>query len=447
MTDRLAGVMSGILANSGSGAAGSGRIKNKVRRITTGSTMLDVRLGGGLRVGEPTLFWGEKSSGKTTTAMRVIGLAQGLCRRCLRPAKDVEAVKPDSGNKDARWSSKGFCDCVKENITPIERCTPARMVLEPAVPADPARGTKAKKEKIEPAKDYQARVDANDELMQENSYEEFICVLVDPENAFDAEWATILGVDTRRLFLDRPSTAEEAIDHLNAITTSTFADLILVDSFAHFVPREEREASSENWQQGLAARLLNKGIRGWIGGAIDTQRAGSYGITQIWINQVRYKIGVTYGDPSTKFGGEGQNFAARTEVRFFTPKLNAKDGDSEEVSIGRQKYAIPLREHISFAIVKGGHTKKMKGIYTMALRDGDPKQGEHHKMGDVLELDDLWKTAMHLGMVEKNSAGYFFAGEQCRTQAIAKELLEERADLREAVRHVIFQKFVFGLGR
>lgn len=430
--DRMKAPMKGIVAKYGKAPT---QLPSKVKRITTGSTMLDVRLGGGLPVGWVTEFWGDKSSGKSTTAIRTAGINQRLCRHCLRPAKDWEPQEPEE--EGDRWPAKGFCDCVATGIVPIESILPARG--KNANGSDEAMSKWAAR-KAEVAERYQA-----------NSFDEFIVVYCDPENAFDVEWAVTLGARPESFVFLRPETAEDAVDQLDAICHSTFADLLIVDSLAHFTPSKEIEESAYDWQQGLAARLINKGIRKWVSGAVKTANAGKveahWGLTQIWINQTRMKIGVTKGDPSVKPGGMGQDFAARYEVRFRSSYIN-KDRDMITVKYGSDNdtFDIPIREQINFQIVKGPAMKKSKGYYIHALRDGDPDKGEAHKTGDVLEGSDLFKAINHWGMVEKVSKGYEFVGKVYKTQTELKNALVDDPEIHEAVRQIIFERVVRGRG-
>ena len=430
--DRLAGVMKSIVADFGASAT---KLPTKVRRITTGSTMFDVRLGGGLPVGWVSEFWGDKSSGKSTSAIRTAGIAQRLCRHCLRPAKDWEPQEP--AEEGGRWPATGHCDCVASGVVPIESVLPQRITHANGKEESMTAWAKRKAEVAE--------------RFKANSFDEYVVVYCDPENAFDVEWAVTLGARPESFVFLRPVTAEEAVDQLGAICDSTFADLLIVDSLAHFTPSKEIEESAFDWQRGLAARLVNKGVRKWVAGAVKTARAGAdeghWGLTQIWINQTRMKIGVTHGDPSVKPGGMGQDFAARYEVRFRGSYIN-KDTDMLEVKYGGKDdvFNIPIREQINFAIVKGPTMKKAKGSYVHALRDGDPEKGETHKTGDVLEAADLFKTVNFWGMVEKVPKGYEFAGVTYKTQTALKNALVSDPEIHEAVRQVIFERVVRGRG-
>lgn len=432
MEDRMKAPMKGIVDRFGKAPT---RLPNRVRRITTGSTMLDLGLDGGLPVGWATLFWGAKSGGKTTTAIRAAAINQRLCRHCLRPAIEWEPQEPDDPND--RWPVKGFCDCVAKGIVPIESILPPRGVNPNGT--DEAM-TKWAARKEEAAKRY-----------QENSFDEFIVVHCDPENAFDVEWAETLGARPESFVFLRPETGEDAVDQLDAICQSTFADLLIVDSLAHFTPSKEIEESAYDWQQGLAARIINKGIRKWVSGAVKTANAGKveahWGLTQIWINQTRMKIGVKKGDPSVKPGGMGQDFGARQEVRFRSSYID-KERDMVTVKYGSDKdtFDIPVRETINFTIDKGPFMKKSNGHYVQALRDGDPEKGETYKTGDVIEAPDLFKVINYWGMVEKVSKGYDFGGKTYKTQTELKDALVNDPVVHEAVRQIIFERVLKGRG-
>ena len=388
-------------------------------RITTGSTELDALLGGGIKVGRVTLFWGERAGGKTTSAFRIIGISQNLCRRCLRPAIDVQSVPPDEDSTTGRWTATGRCDCYAKGLTEAGRIDPPP------------------KEKGEKEKDYKARVEAFYETMRENSYEEFVVAYLDPENAFDKAWAVQLGVDVRRLIYALPNIAEEAVDISTSVAASTVVDLMVVDSLANFTPRKEYEESAEEWQQGLQARIVNKAVRKWITGSCINQNAGQ-NLTQIWINQTRLKIGITYGDPSVKPGGLGQDFAGISEIRFTGSKVLKDDKATEQYGDAKtDSIVVPLRETFFFEVAKtkASTCRSMKGSYMMALREVDG-----YKPGDIVEDEFLFKWAMHL-LVEKRKDGYTIGGRVYSTQNAVQKAIREDQDLRATIRDVVIRHY------
>jgi RecA/RadA recombinase len=402
--------------------AGTNRTRD--RRISTGVMVLDAALGGGLPVGRNTLFWGEKSGGKSTSAERAIAVNQGLCRRCLRKAKNVESVPPPQEvldkdpDGDHRWSAKGECDCVKEGLVKV------------SAPA---------KESGEKPTAYRDRVMAWRKALEKNSYEEFICALVDPEDAYEADWAEQLGVDDRRLSYWRPDNGQEASDIVQALVESGQVDLLVVDSLAHFTPREEIEEGAEKWQQGLQARILNKGIRGWVSMNARNKNRGVF-CTQIWVNQKREKIGIMFGDPSVKPGGKGQDFAIHAEVNFLNSKVEAV---SEQYGAKTEKNVFPVTETIRFKVTKNrtAATRGFEGQYKQTMRATDAVPA-----GTVLEDGWLHKQAMKYLVTttagKSKSAGkkYQIAGQSFTSESALRGAITAPGELREIVRDAILKE-------
>lgn len=417
MTDRLAGAAKLIKKDFN---AGNNRTRD--RRISTGSLQLDAALGGGLPHGRNTLFWGEKSGGKSTAAARTIATNQNLCRRCLRPANNVEAVPPSdealAEDPHARWSSVGECNCVEQGIVTV---------------------TTPPKEPKEKAKDYKDRILKWREDLKKNSYEEFICAWVDPEDAYDKTWAIQVGIDDRRLYYVRPTTGEEASDIVEVLVESGAVDLMVVDSLAHFTPRKEIEEGAEEWQQGLQARIVNKGIRAWVSMNARNKNQGVY-CSQIWINQVRLKIGVMFGDPSVKPAGKGQDFAIHAEIRFLASKVEAV---SEQYGNKDEKNVFPTVEKIHGKVTKN-RTAATRGVefyfeQTMRATSSVPA-------GTVLEDDWLFKQAMKYLVTEhkkppKGKKGkYEIGGQFFSSQVALKAAITGESDLATVVKTAIMQE-------
>lgn len=392
-------------------------------RITSGSLALDYALGGGIPVGRAMLFWGEKSGGKTSAAVRAAAVGQNRCRNCMRPAKNIQTVPPSreefAEDPDARWSSTGECTCFAEGLFS---------------PQEPPREPKEK------AKEYTDRLVQWREDITKNSYEEFIVTWIDPESAFSKDWSEELGLDTRRLLYVVPVTGEEAVDIIQIILDCGNADMLVVDSLAHFTPRGEYEASAEEWQQGLQARIVNKGIRKFMSGAAKQKRASNtdFGVTQIWMNQTRMKIGVTFGDPTVKPGGKGQEFAVHIEVRFYPSKVEVSE---EKYGSDKETTTIPVTEEVHFKITKNktGPTLGVKESYKQTMRrSGDVPAGT------IIEDDFIFKLVMtHLVVEDKKQKEPYILGERTfRTQAMLKDALRDEADLREACRGLVLQRML-----
>ena len=416
MADRLAATAKLVKKNFN---AGTNRTRDN--RISTGSLQLDAALGGGLPVGRNTLFWGEKSGGKSTASARAVATNQNLCRRCLRPASNVEVVPPSEEalkeDPDARWSSVGECNCVAEGLVEVKP---------------------PPKEPKEKPKDYAQRILDWREELKKNSYEEYICAWVDPEDAYDATWAKQVGVDDRRLYYVRPATGEEASDIVEVLVESGAVDLLVVDSLAHFTPRKEIEEGAEEWQQGLQARIVNKGIRAWVSMNARNKNMGIY-TTCIWINQVRMKIGVMFGSPEVKPSGKGQDFAIHAEVKFKASKVEAV---TEQYGNKEEKNVFPVKETIRFKITKNrtAATRGVEGSFDQTMR-----ATEAVPAGTVLEDDWVFKQAMKYLVTErkkppKGEGKYEIAGEHFKTQVALKAAINGDGELAQVVRTAIMKE-------
>ena len=309
----------------------------EMKRLPTGSLGLDLALGGGLPYGRISMFYGAKSSGKTTTAYRIAAQCQHLCANCLRPAQFEELSEDDMYDEDGTLRApEGYCDCVKEGIyTPVQYPE-------------------------EKKADFHARVKA----YQENSYERFWVALVDVEGSYDHRWATNLGIKPYGVVFSKPATAEEAIDVMDHLARTGAVDMIVLDSIAALTPSKEVEESMEKWQQGLQARLVNKFCRKINSSLNDTGKDYGRTPTCIFINQVREKIGVMFGSNETLPGGRGQGYVTATEVKMWA-------NDYERDKLTGLDFETTRSVRINFKVEKNKTAPpKRTGSYVMSLEDG-----------------------------------------------------------------------------
>jgi len=157
------------------------------------------------------------------------------------------------------------------------------------------------------------------------SYQEqgFICAFIDYEHAFDPVYARSLGVDTSKLIFSQPTTAEEGIDIIDELVGTGEVKLIVVDSVAAMTPLRELEGESGDSVMGLHARLMSQAMRKFVGKTHKTHT------NIIFINQIREKIGVMFGDPRTTTGGNALKFFASVRVEFRAGKKNEAKGLNE----------------------------------------------------------------------------------------------------------------------
>lgn len=405
-------------------------VARKNRRIPTGSLELDYSLGGGFPVGWILLLYGEKSGGKTTTSKRQVGHHQKLCRNCFRRAENVEAIPPTveelEEDPEARWSASGECDCYSLGLYSPEEPSIVELMEQGFITGDkkPNKNTKVHKEALQAWKDG----------MTSNSYEEYVCVWVDTENAYDKDWAETLGVDNKRLLYIRPESAEEAIDIMCALVLTVQCDLLVCDSIANLVPQTEIEASMEDWQQGLQARLVNKAVRKLVSGS-STVAAQGRTLSQIWTNQTRINIGMRFGDPNVKPGGKGQDFGAHIELKFSEAKIEMIDDQWGDKAKG-ELVPIAIESLVRWRVTKNrtAPTHGVNGSYRMSLRSNDVRPA-----GAIIEDETIFKMAMHY-LVEtskKTKSGpttYTLGGLDFSSQKALAAALRENDDLLSATR-------------
>lgn len=209
------------------------------------------------------------------------------------------------------------------------------------------------------------------------------CAIVDAEHAFDPSFAALNGVDVSKVLISQPDSGEQALEITEQLINSNAIDLILVDSVAALVPRAELEGNMGDAQMGLQARLMSQALRKMTG-AVSKSKT-----TVIFINQIRMKIGVMFGNPETTTGGNALKFYAsiRMDVRRAGnkegPTINAQ-GQGEKgtimtsrIKIIKNKVASPFKE-CKFDVVPGEGLSRLGGFVDMAV--------EH----EVIELAGSW---------------------------------------------------------
>jgi len=235
-----------------------------------------------------------------------------------------------------------------------------------------------------------------------------VCAFIDAEHAFDVGYARSAGVETDKLLVSQPDTGEQALEIVDTLVRSGAVDLIVVDSVAALVPRAEIEGEMGDSHMGLQARLMSQALRKLTGISHRTNT------TIIFINQLRQKIGVTFGNPETTTGGNALKFYAsmRLDVRRIGQVKVGDElvGGRTRVKLVKNKMASPFCE-AEFEIRYG------TGI-------------------DVLsELIDL---GISRGLVQKNGNHLSFAGEQLgngreRSRETIAGSLELQTTLRQAI--------------
>ena len=238
-----------------------------------------------------------------------------------------------------------------------------------------------------------------------------ICAFIDAEHAFDKFYAQKLGIDTSNLLISQPDDGEQALEIADNLVRSGAIDVLVIDSVAALVPRAELEGDMGDSKVGLHARLMSQALRKLTGTIHKT------GCIAIFINQLREKIGVMFGNPETTTGGNALKFYAsiRLDIRR---NAQIKDGDEiignrTKVKVAKNKVAPPFRV-VEFDIMYG------KGI---------------SRVGEVLDI------AVDANIVQKSGSWFSYDGTKLgQGRDTVKGLLEDNPELLADIESKILNK-------
>lgn len=242
-----------------------------------------------------------------------------------------------------------------------------------------------------------------------------VAAFVDAEHALDVDYARKLGVRTDDLLISQPDTGEQALEIADMLVRSGSVDLLVVDSVAALVPRAEIEGDMGDSHMGLQARLMSQALRK-LTGSINRSKT-----LVIFINQIRMKIGVMFGNPETTTGGNALKFYAsvRLDIRRIAALKDGENiiGNRTRVKVVKNKVAPPFKE-VEFDILYG------EGI---------------SKEGDLLDL-----AAAH-NIIEKSGSWYSYKDERIgQGRESARQFLKDRPEIIKSVRDEVMKKAGIG---
>ncbi|GIK49751.1 MAG: recombinase RecA [Hyphomonadaceae bacterium] len=238
-----------------------------------------------------------------------------------------------------------------------------------------------------------------------------VCAFVDAEHALDPVYARKLGVDLDDLLVSQPDTGEQALEITDTLVRSGAIDVLVVDSVAALTPRAEIEGEMGDSLPGLQARLMSQALRK-LTASINKSKT-----LVIFINQIRMKIGVMYGNPETTTGGNALKFysSVRLDIRR-TGQIKERDeviGSETRVKVVKNKVAPPFKQ-VSFDIIYG------EGI---------------SKTGELIEL------GVKAGVIDKSGAWYAYGSQKIgQGKEAARRFLKEHKDVAHEIEDKIRQK-------
>ena len=226
------------------------------------------------------------------------------------------------------------------------------------------------------------------------------CAFIDAEHALDAQYAQKLGVNLQELLISQPDTGEQALEIVDALVRSASVDLVIIDSVAALTPKAELEGEMGDSLPGLQARLMSQALRKLTGTVKKTNTM------VIFINQIRMKIGVMFGNPETTTGGNALKFYAsvRLDIRRIGSIKRGEEviGSETRVKVVKNKVAPPFKT-AEFDILYG---------------EGTSREGEIIDLGVVAKI------------VDKSGAWYAYNGEKIgQGKDNAREFLRENPSL------------------
>lgn len=237
-----------------------------------------------------------------------------------------------------------------------------------------------------------------------------IAAFIDAEHAFDRFYATKLGVDVDNLWISQPDNGEQALEIAEQLIRSSAIDIIVIDSVAALTPKAEIEGDMGDNKVGLHARLMSQALRKMTSAISKTNT------TCIFINQLREKIGVMFGNPETTTGGNALKFYAsvRLDIRSIGKIKNGDEviGNQVRVKVVKNKVAPPFR----------------KAEFDIMFGEGISKSGEIVDLG------------VELGIIKKSGSWFSYNDSRlAQGRDAAKKVIEDNPELEEELENLVFE--------
>lgn len=220
-----------------------------------------------------------------------------------------------------------------------------------------------------------------------------VAAFIDAEHALDPSYARVLGVDTGNLIVSQPDTGEQALEIAEALVRSGAVDVLVIDSVAALVPRAEIEGEMGDSHVGLQARLMSQALRK-LAGSINKSKC-----VAIFINQLREKVGVMFGNPETTSGGRALKFYAsvRMDIRRIDSIKQGEDviGNRTRVKVIKNKVAPPFRQ-AEFDIMYNGGISREGNVLDVGVKE------------DIVQKSGAWFSYndIRLGQGRENAKQY-----------------------------------------
>jgi len=253
-----------------------------------------------------------------------------------------------------------------------------------------------------------------------------IAAFIDAEHALDPDWATKLGVKIDDLYVSQPNNGEEALEIVDSLVRSNAFDIIVIDSVAALVPKSELEGSMGDSQMGVQARLMSQALRK-LTGAINKSKT-----VVVFINQIRLKIGVMFGNPETTTGGQALKFfsSQRFDVRKVGVLKSGTEpvGNRVKVKVVKNKMAAP------FKTVEFDMMFDEPGVFSLAgeIIDIGASYDVVIKTGNTYSLARTdGSEPEKLGIGRENAKKYLYEHPELMDEAKAQILAEFRRKIQE----------------